>query len=103
MSVQAENLRIAALAYAQWQEPADLATARAIQKYARTFLMSPEGAFYTSQDADLTPGEHSGEYFALGNTARRAQGVPRVDTHIYSRENAWMITGLAAFHAASGD
>src|SRR4029079_9492829 len=47
MSVQAENLRIAALAYAQWHEPADLATARAIQRYVRTFLTSPEGAFFT--------------------------------------------------------
>jgi uncharacterized protein YyaL (SSP411 family) len=103
MSVQAENMRIAALAYAQWQDPADLATARAIQRYAGTFLTSPEGAFFTSQDADLIPGEHSGEYFTLDDAGRQALGVPLVDTHIYTRENAWLITGLAALHAATGD
>ena len=29
------------------------------------FLRRPEGAFYTSQDADLVEGEHSADYFAL--------------------------------------
>lgn len=103
MSVQAENLRIAALAFAQWHDEKDLHTSQEIVRYVRMFLTSPEGAFYTSQDADLVQGEHSGEYFALDDAGRRAKGLPRVDTHIYTRENAWMICGLTALYDATGD
>jgi len=38
-------------------------------RYLENFLKSPEGSFYTSQDADLVPGEHSADYFALSDTA----------------------------------
>src|SRR5204862_5668266 len=71
MPFQAENMRVFAMAAAVWQEPRWLEPARAIRQYLRDFLTSPEGAFYTSQDADAVPGEHSGEYFALDDAARR--------------------------------
>ena len=103
MPMQAEDLRIYALAYAQWGDPADLATAREIHRYLRTFLTAPDGAFYVSQDADLVPGEHGGEYFALNDAGRRARGIPRVDTHRYARENGWAIAGLAQFAAVTGE
>ena len=102
MQMQAENLRIDSQAYALWHEASDLQAAQAIQKYVRTFLTSPDGAFYTSQDADARPGEHSADYFALDDVHRRAAGVPRVDTHIYARENGWMIAALAQLYCASG-
>ena len=69
----------------------------------KTFLTSPEGAFYTSQDADLVQGVHGGEYFALDDATRRKLGVPRVDQHIYARKNGLAITSLAALYSASGD
>jgi uncharacterized protein YyaL (SSP411 family) len=103
MPMQAEDLRIYALAYAQEGDPADLATAWSIHHYLRAFLTSPDGAFYVSQDADLVPGDHSAEYFALGDAARRARGVPRIDRHRYARENGWAIAGLAQFAAITGD
>jgi uncharacterized protein YyaL (SSP411 family) len=103
MSMQAENLRLYALAYAQFQDPRYLAAAAAIHRYVRTFLTAPEGMFYTSQDADLIQGEHSGEYFALDDADRRKLGVPRIDTHSYARENGWMIQALATLYAATGD
>ena len=103
MPFQAENMRIFALAARQWNEPAWLESAQKIHGYLRNFLTSPEGAFYTSQDADLVAGEHGEKYFALDDAARRKLGIPRVDTHIYSRENGLAITGLAALYAASGD
>jgi uncharacterized protein len=103
MQMQAENLRIYAEAYALWKNPADLKSARQIRDYLKNVLMSPEGAFYTSQDADLKPGEHSAEYFALGDAARRKQGIPHVDIHIYARENGWAINALACFYAATND
>ena len=103
MSFQAENLRVYALAYGKLQRPIDLDSARNIVGYVKEFLTSPEGAFYTSQDADVVPGKKSADYFALDRDLRMKQGVPRVDRHRYARENGWMIEALATFHEATGD
>ncbi len=103
MSMQAEDLRTYADAYARWKDPADLHAAEQIRHFMETFLSSPEGAFYPSQDADVVRGEHSARYFALGDEQRRAKGIPLVDTHLFARENGWAINALAAFYAATGD
>src|SRR5215470_842072 len=103
MQFQAENLRAYSLGYAQFGDPQYLHAAQEIRRYLKTFLTSPQGAFYTSQDADLIRGHHSGEYFALPDGARRRLGIPRVDKHIYARENGWAINGLVAYYDATGD
>jgi len=103
MQMQAENLRAYSLGYAQFGDPGYLHAAQEIRRYLKTFLTSPQGAFYTSQDADLIEGHHSGEYFALNDAGRRKQGIPRVDKHIYARENGWAINGLVALYDATGD
>ena len=103
MPFQAENLRVFALAATLWNEPRWLEPAQDIHRYLRAFLTAPDGAFYTSQDADVVPGEHSAGYFALDDAARRMRGMPRIDRHIYARENGLAITGLCALYAASGD
>jgi uncharacterized protein YyaL (SSP411 family) len=102
MSMQADNLRIYALAYALWRDPTYLHAAEQIQRYLQSFLSSPAGAFYTSQDSDLIPGQHSAEYFALGDAGRRRLGIPRVDTHVYARENGWAIQALVQLYSATG-
>jgi uncharacterized protein len=103
MSMQAEDMRIYAQAYALWHDPAYLHAAEAIDKFLTTFLLSPTGAFYTSQDADVVEGQHSAEYFKLDDANRRKQGIPRVDKHMYARENGWAITGLVTLYGATGD
>ncbi|MDB6127034.1 MAG: hypothetical protein JWM35_930 [Verrucomicrobia bacterium] len=103
MQMQAENLRIYAQAYARWRDPADLEMARAILRYLRNFLTSPDGVVFTSQDADLVPGEHSADYYALDDRGRRARGIPRIDTHVYARENGWVIVALCELSAATGE
>jgi hypothetical protein len=103
MQMQAENLRIYSLAYARWRDPLYLHAAQEIQRYLRIFLASPDGAFYTSQDADLVEGQHSADYFALNDVQRRKLGIPRVDKHIYARENGWAINALATLYGATGD
>jgi hypothetical protein len=45
------------------------------------------------------PGEHGGEYFQLSDAGRRQRGLPRIDKHIYSRENGWAINALATLYA----
>ena len=103
MSFQTTDLRIYALAYARWKDPRYLETARSIKSYLLGFLRSREGAFYTSQDADLKQGEHSAEYFALSDQERRKLGIPRVDQHIYARENGWVIEALATLGDVTGE
>jgi uncharacterized protein YyaL (SSP411 family) len=94
---------VASLAYALWHDQRDLAMAQAIRRYLLTFLRSPEGAFYTSQNADLVDGRHAADYFALGDTQRRAKGIPRIDKHVYARENGWAIEALVTLAASTGD
>ena len=101
VAFQASNLRVYALAYALWHDPEHLKSARDIRRYLDAFLKSPAGAFYVSQDADAVPGEHAGEYFKLDDAGRRARGIPRVDTHLYARENGWVIDALVALYQAT--
>ena len=103
LQFQAGGIETYAEAYVLWRRPEDLEAARAIRRYVRNFLTSPEGAFYVSQDADLHAAEHAGEYYALSDAERRKQGVPRVDTNLYARETAWGVSALLALHAATGE
>jgi uncharacterized protein YyaL (SSP411 family) len=103
MPFQAESMRIFSMAASLWHQPQWLAPAEKIHHYLETFLTSPEGAFYTSQDADPGAGLEAPKYFALDDAARRKLGVPHVDRHIYPRENGLAITGIVSLYAASGD
>ena len=104
ISIQAVALREYSLGYAQTQNREDLSAAQAVDRYVANFLMSPStGAFYVSQDADLHDGEDNEAYFKLADAGRRKLGIPRVDEHVYARENGWMIAALCDYYAASGD
>jgi uncharacterized protein len=97
MTFQAQYIRQYAQAYARWHDPKYLAAARAIETYLTTFLISPDGVFYVSQDADLSKDVDGHQYYALDDAARRKLGLPRVDTHVYARENGWAISALASY------
>jgi uncharacterized protein YyaL (SSP411 family) len=103
MSFQAQYLRQYSQAYALWQDPKYLDAARNIQRYLTSFLLSPNGAFYVSQDADLDRETDGHTYYALDDAARRKLGMPRIDNNIYARENGWAISGLVAFFDATKD
>jgi uncharacterized protein len=104
ISVQAQALHIYSLAYARTQQKEYLDAAQAIDRYAVDFLRDPgTGAFYVSQDADLKDGEENEAYFKLSDQERREKGIPRVDKHLYARENGWMIAALCDDYAATGD
>ena len=79
MQMQAENMRIYSLGYRLYKDKRYLKAASDIARYLNQFLSSPEGAFYTSQDADLIQGKHSAGFFELDDAARRAaaSGLPR--------------------------
>ena len=101
--VQADHMRLYSLAALALGDRRYLDAAKKIYDYTGEFLLSPEGAYYVSQDADIVKGRHSEDYFALSDTARRSRGMPAVDKHLYARENGWMLQGLAAYYAAGGE
>ena len=103
MWFQAQNLRQYALAFLIWRKPAYLEAARNIHRYLTTHLLSRDGAFFTSQDADLNAKVDGHAYYKLGDKERRALGMPRIDTNIYARENGWAISALIGFYNATGD
>lgn len=103
MSFQAQYLRQYSQAYARWKEPKYRDAARSIEAYLTTTLLSPDGAFYVSQDADLNHEVDGHGYYALDDAKRRALGTPRVDTHLYARENGWAVSALVAYANATGD
>lgn len=103
MSYQAGDLRLYAEAWALWKDPKYLQAAKAIRGYIQTFLTAPDGAFYTSQDADLSQKIPGAAYYAHDDAGRRKLGIPHVDQHEYTRENGWAITALCKYHDVSGD
>jgi uncharacterized protein YyaL (SSP411 family) len=103
MSFQAQYLRQYSQAYALWKDEKYLGAARDIERYLAGFLISPDGAFYVSQDADLDHDTDGHKYYALGDSGRRKLGMPRVDNNLYARENGWAISGLTAFYNVTND
>lgn len=103
ISFQSQYLRHYSQAYAQWKDPKYLAAARDVERYLTGFLLSPDGAFYVSQDADLNHDTDGHTYYALADAERRKLGLPRIDTNLYARENGWAISGLAAFYDVTND
>jgi uncharacterized protein YyaL (SSP411 family) len=102
LSIQAEAIDAYASAYSAGGDPRDLELARGVERYVARFLTSPEGALYTSQDADL--GRVDGhKYWGLPDGRRRKLGLPRIDRNVYARDDGWFIAALVALHAASGD
>ena len=86
MSMQAEDLRLYSQAYvAAGRRAVPAGGAQASASSSPRSCARPDGAFYVSQDADVVRGEHSGACCKLGDAERRARGVPRVDTHLYTR------------------
>jgi len=109
MTVQAPNLEAYALAYRQSRRTDLLHDANAIVAYVDRFLTSPEGTFYTNQDADVGSHDskatfiHGHDYYAKSAGERQKLGTPWVDTHVYAYENGLMISALVALYEASND
>lgn len=103
MSFQAQYLREYSQAYARWPDARYLAAAKAIKAYLTGFLLGPDGAFYVSQDSDLNREIDGHAYYVLDDAARRKLGLPRIDKHLYARENGWAISALAAFYNVTND
>jgi len=103
MPFQADAIHAHLLRYLATGSKESLEAARAVRRYLDGFLRSSDGVYYVSQDADLVKGEHAAEYFALDDAGRRKLGVPRIDAHLYARENGIAIRALAELAGATRD
>ena len=104
MWYQANGLRQYSAAHTLWKDAKHRAAADNIYRYLTTKLLSPGGAFFTSQDADVDATLTGKAFYTLNAAGRDKLGrAPRVDMHIYARENGWAISGLAAYYAATGE
>src|SRR5262249_9110062 len=74
MFYQASALRQYAQAYALWKEPAYLEAARDLGRFLLTKLLGPDGAFFTSQDADVDSSLHGKEFYAYSALERLKLG-----------------------------
>ncbi len=103
LNIQRDALRVYVLSYEIGGEPADLGAAQDVARWLMAFMRGPDGAFYTSQDADVGPGEHGDVFYAKSDAERRRGAQPRIDRHRYARENGWAITGLAELYNVASD
>lgn len=104
MSFQGSGMTIYANAYREFGTPAYLETAKSIADYLLTHMQDANGAFYTSQDADVNSEILGEEFYGLDHAGRIAMGLqPGIDTNLYSRENGWITAGLLDLYGATGD
>ncbi|MEO8557882.1 MAG: DUF255 domain-containing protein [Rhodospirillales bacterium] len=103
LNVQLAAARLFSQAYVQLHDPADLKAAKAIGDYLLNHMRGSQGAFYASQDADVSQAVHGKDFYALDDAARRKTQQPRIDTNLYARENGWAISALAAYYDVSND
>lgn len=101
LSIQARYIKIYAACYAATKDSSALQHAEKIIGYLNTFLHSDEQLYYNSQDADLKAGEHAGNYFALSSEDRYKQGIPRIDSTCYAKENAQLADAFLYMYTAT--
>jgi uncharacterized protein YyaL (SSP411 family) len=109
MTFQAPALDNYATAYRLSSDAKQLARAKAMLGFLDRFMKSPEGGFYTTQDADLNAHDRTKkfmdghEYYKLDEKGRLAQGIPRVDTHEYGKENGLAISAYCTMFEVTKD
>jgi len=104
MWYQAQALRQYSVAHARFEDDRYLKGARSIYRYLTERLTSPDGAFFTSQDADVDRALDGNAFYAMPAEERAKLGrQPRIDTNIYARENGWAVSGLAAYYNLTND
>ncbi len=104
MWYQYNNMHLYSQGYALFGKREYLEAAQNIYGYLTTHLRSPEGAYYTSQDADVDSKMLGKEFYSLKSDARYKLGKrPKVDKNLYARENGWAISGLLSLYSVTGD
>lgn len=102
-AVQADVLATFARAALTTGDPRWRDSIEAMRGYLGRFFTSESGAFYTSQDADLSDELPGPAYYALDEEARLRAGVPRLDRATYPNLNGRLIDALVLAHRAGSE
>lgn len=108
-AIQAGAIQNYALAHRVTGDAKWLAHAWKIARYMTTMMRGQPGqgpaGFSTSQDADLRKAGSApvlgATFYGKGDAARRALGIPRIDTNVYADLNGLMIEALCELYAAT--
>ena len=104
MWYQASGLRQYASAYALFNDTKYRQAADSIYRYMTTKLLSKEGAFFATQDADVDSKLPGKDFYKLSADARDKLGrAPRIDPNFYARENGWAISALVSYANVTGE
>jgi uncharacterized protein YyaL (SSP411 family) len=103
MRIQSRYIKIYALASKQFESKAYLDASKRVASYVLRFLKDKNGAFYVSQDSDISQGEKAHKYFEYDNKKRLSLGIPKIDKHLYASSQGLMIEALAYLYEASSD
>jgi len=107
LNIQRDAIRTYVLSHQIGGDPAELANnlaaAKDTARWLMDFMQSPDGAFFTSQDADAGPDLHGDVFYARDDAQRRAGLTPPIDRNLYARENGWTVASLAALYDVTGD
>lgn len=103
LSIQARYIQLFVYHYALNGDDASLDYAKNIAQYSDRFLHQKNGLYANAQDADLVKGVHAEAYFALSDPERLQQGIPAIDEHTYTNNNAAFATSLLQLYYATSD
>lgn len=103
MQIQAGYIRSYALGYSVFKDSRYLDAAKATADFLKNFWTGNEGAFYTSQDADVSPLITGKSFYPLQDADRRSLGMPAIDKNYYSRENGLAIEALVSLYNVTAD
>ena len=102
--IQAGALEAFAELHRRAGDPTWLPPGLEVARFVEDFLTAPDGGIRASMDADLRvegqPPVPGARYFSGDDATRRAQGLPRVDPHVYASTNGLVAAGLARFATA---
>jgi len=101
MRIQSRYIKIYALAAKQFESKAYLNVSKRVTSYVFRFLKDKNGAFYVSQDSDITQGKKAHKYFQYDDKKRLSLGIPKIDKHLYASSQGQMIEALVYLYEAS--
>ena len=102
-SLQSAYLFSYAYGYQVFKDDRYREAAGKVLRYLDAFMTDAGGAFYTSQDADVSAQLTGHAFYALDDAQRRKGMQPRIDRHIYANENGNLISALLTTYAMTGD